>query len=259
MSSSNSVLSLVNRDLSLCHRLRAHDASINDIVVKQTIDKKPILASASRDRTIQVLRLDDNGFEIEQTLDHHGSSVNQLAFLEKDIRLLSLSADRTVLIYNYVEKDFSRFFVLSQTLTFKHTPTSMIIHPSLSESDSLLIATADKQIFRYSARSGLVMGKAQASDDNIPVMIDSLSAIQHEIDSEVHDILVGISSTDKFIRILNIDDGTTRAKIHGHSDRVTGCVQYSGQSSKASIVTCSVDGSVSASIFLKPIYFWCAD
>ena len=219
-----------------------------------------ILASAGRDRMVQIFRMINQNLELIQTIDQHGSSVNQLSFLGAKDVLLSLSSDRTIVFSSMIEHGESIAFVNIRTLTFKQSPITMAVVPGKTE--MLLVATTDKQLHRFQSATGQLESCVRMSDENLPITIDTMVAhrrrgeLQEESGGKekFSDSLVAFSTTDRSIRVHDLDTGSTLAKVPGHSESVSGIciVDYLNDHKLASTaVTCSFDGSVGKTPFLR--------
>jgi WD40 repeat protein len=104
---------------------------------------------------VQLFRYTNDRFELIQTMDEHVGAVGRLLFANDGERLLSCSADRTVVIRDRMirEADDERTaaFILSKVITLKASPVSMTI-PS-DDPDGLVISTIDRQIHKFNIPS----------------------------------------------------------------------------------------------------------
>ena len=99
------VLRILNQSAHACElETRAHMSDIQDIAIYERGDMT-MLASCSRDRTVQLFRLLSSKWVLFQTLDDHSASVCSLFFAENGERLVSCSTDRTIHIRQLVRKD----------------------------------------------------------------------------------------------------------------------------------------------------------
>ena len=239
--------SLLKEDLEQLHCARAHENEVNDVVIRVTDKYGTIVASAGRDRMIQIFWVKASKLELIQTIDHHGSSVNKLLMLEGDSLLLSLSSDRTVTVNLMVAGEASPAFVHQRTLSFKHSPLAMAVTPGASE--FLYVTTADKQLHRYSLMTGQLQQSVRIVDNHRPITMDAMLVQRNDLDGRLHDLLVGYSATDRSIRVQENIGGSGLAKEFGHSDCISSiCVLRkvdAASTSTYTVVTSSVDGSVS--------------
>ena len=212
---------------------------------------------------IQVFLEFEQKLKLIQTIDQHASSVNQLSFLEEKDVLLSLSSDRTIVFNSMANDGNSIAFIPLRTLTFRQSPLSMAVIPG--KPVQLAVITSDRQLHRYQCGNAQLEEAAKLLDKYLPVTIDQMVPITARSKDEeaeegvqkVYDALVGVSSTDKSIRVQDLDSGLTLAKAYGHSESISGvCVlegQFSNDSTKT-IITCSRDGSVSKTSYYYPSY-----
>ena len=209
---------------------------------------------------VQIFRKIDQNLELIQTIDQHGSSVNQLCFSRAQDVLLSLSSDRTVVFSSMIEHGDSIAFVNIRTLTFKQSPLTMAVVTGKTE--MLLVATTDKQLHRYQSATGQLESCVRLLDGNLPITIDTMVAhcrrgeLQEEGGGKEKfcDSLIAFSTTDRSIRLHSLESGSTLAKVPGHSESVSGIcvVDYLNDHKLASTaVTCSFDGSVRKILFLR--------
>jgi WD40 repeat protein len=99
------VLRIIDPSTQACElETRAHMSDIQDIAIHETKDTT-MVASCSRDRTVQLFRLLSSEWVLLQTLDDHSASVCSLFFAENGERLISCSTDRTIHIRQLVKKD----------------------------------------------------------------------------------------------------------------------------------------------------------
>src|SRR4051812_12898620 len=85
-------------------------------------EKAIIVASCARDRTVQVFsRLNKAGssWSLMQTIDDHTASVSRVRFMENGTKLLSCSADRTIVIRDLAMKEIEGEVTLLGFLPFR--------------------------------------------------------------------------------------------------------------------------------------------
>lgn len=99
------VLQIVNTTTQGCtFETRAHVSYIQDIAIFES-GELTLVASAGRDRTVQLFRKLSDLWVLVQTLDEHSASVCGVFFAENGEKLISCSADRTIHVRQLVKKD----------------------------------------------------------------------------------------------------------------------------------------------------------
>ncbi|KAF7502068.1 hypothetical protein GJ744_007517 [Endocarpon pusillum] len=202
-------------------KIRAHSAEVTDIALHSS-DQSLLVATGSRDRTVQLLQHGDEGIELLQTFDDHVGAVTVVAFVG-DL-LLSASSDRTVIVRQKLSKindDGTRLlaYISQRVITLKSSPTSMVF----PEPDVLAIATMDRQVLTFSIAKGAAIDsfKAVDADGGDAVILSSLSINSVEDNSCTRRILSGFSSTDKSIRLYDFESGILLSRELGHTEGIS--------------------------------------
>lgn len=202
-------------------KTRAHSAEVTDIALHSS-DQSLLVATGSRDRTVQLLQHGDEGTELLQTFDDHVGAVIVVAFVG-DL-LLSASSDRTVIVRQKLSKindDGTRLlaYISQRVITLKSSPTSMVS----PEPDVLAIATMDRQVLTFSIAKGAAIDafKAVDADGGDAVILSSLSIHSVEDNSCTRRILSGFSSTDKSIRLYDFESGILLSRELGHTEGIS--------------------------------------
>ncbi|KAI9677699.1 MAG: hypothetical protein M1829_002471 [Trizodia sp. TS-e1964] len=204
--------------------IRAHASEVMDAAIHKT-DKIAIIASCSRDRTVQLFRKQEENWILVQTLDDHAGSVSRVLFLDEGNKLLSCSVDRTIVIRELASKEVGEDVLVVyrqvRVLTLKSTPIS-IAAPSAKE-NCLFASTIDRQICKFDIQSGRLVHTFRASDpeSNDAVVMDALVLGQERTNSEKPQIMVGVSSTDKSIRVYDHQGGVLIDREYGHCEGVS--------------------------------------
>ncbi|KAL1850927.1 hypothetical protein Plec18170_006764 [Paecilomyces lecythidis] len=233
------------------HEVRAHGAEITDIAV-HTDPTTPLIASSGRDRMVQLFRRTQDDLELIQTLDDHVGAVGQLLFMNEAERLLSCSADRTVIIRERVTRESNGAppfaFIMSKVITLKASPVSMTLAPD--EPDMLILSTIDRHIQKFEVPTGKHIHSFRALDPETgdTVVMGSLAAAA-EIPGQSPNLLLGVSTTDKSIRVYDLDRGVLLNREFGHTEGVTGILLLETQLNSSnvpirSLVSTGLDGIV---------------
>lgn len=228
---------------------RAHSSEITSIAIFEN-EGSTLVASASRDRTIQVFGRDKGKWTLLQTLDEHAGAVLGIQFSQNGTHLVSSSSDRSIVVREMLSREEDgktiRVFVFLRCIAFKSTPVSMTW--DADQDDVLIASSVDRQVHKYDLQSGQCLSNFKASDNDggDAVVLHSLAHIPREWGSP---LIAGVSSTDKSIRIYD-ESGTLLARDWGHTEGVTDIayVQPSNSqdedSREKSLVTVAVDGTI---------------
>ncbi|KAF2130891.1 WD repeat protein-like protein [Dothidotthia symphoricarpi CBS 119687] len=227
---------------------KAHASEITSIAIHQD-GQHNIVACASRDRMVQTFALNDNTWELLQTMDEHAGAVNRIVFSRNGTRLVSSSSDRTLVVRDLVSREESgqtmHAFMILRTIDLKATPVSLAW--DVEQDDVLLVSTIDRQVHKYDTRNGQCLSSFRTTDtDGGDAVV--LSSIAHVPRGWSSPLIAGVSSTDKSIRIYD-ENGALIARDWGHTEGVSdiALVQSSGgvdNSNEKSLVTVAVDGTI---------------
>ncbi|KAK1049096.1 hypothetical protein LTR74_017367 [Friedmanniomyces endolithicus] len=214
-------LSVLNLETgSVLTQLRAHSSEIADIRAFQRADQQ-LLATASRDRTVQLFAWTDSKLELLQTMDEHAAAVTSLLATEDGQILLSCSADRSVVVREAWSRDpnspASVAYVILRTITLKSAPTSMCMG---ADQSTLFIASTDRSITKFNIKSGQTIFTFKCADsDGGEAVAMSRTLFAPMLNG--NSVIVGISSSDKSVRLYS-ELGALLARDWGHTEGVTG-------------------------------------
>jgi len=206
---------------------KAHSGEIMSVTTHENA-KATIIASCARDRTVQCfakIHGEHTTWSHIQTLDDHTASVSRVRFMENGTKLLSCSADRTVVIRELVIKEGEDgniallAFIPTRTITLKSAPVHIA---AISEaSATLLVSTTGRQVHRFDVNTGRELHVFKATDDSgESVALDAL-ALGRDVKQPLKSrILAGIATTDKSIRLYDMA-GNFIDKEWGHTEGVT--------------------------------------
>lgn len=203
------------------HHIKAHSSEITNIAVADSTEGF-LLATAGRDRIIQLFHKTENDLCLVQTMDEHVGSVTGLLFTEDGDRLISYSSDRTILIrQRFTKPGATAIYFLQRVVTLKASPVSLALHPH--SPDILLVSTMDRCISRFDMSSGSQIHSFKTSDpeDNDTVIMGSLSISRGSAGNDSPLIIAGVSSTDKSIRIYDYAKDSLLTREFGHTEGVS--------------------------------------
>ncbi|KAF2154146.1 WD40 repeat-like protein [Myriangium duriaei CBS 260.36] len=227
--------------------VRAHSNEITDISVCE-VGGTVLLATASRDRTVQVFAWEDNELELLQTLDEHAGAVVKVKFTDDGRNLLSSSADRSIVVRERIEGEHETSTILYgivRTINLKSAPTAMEF---ASHADYVLVSAADRTINTVNFQNGRIVSTIKAGDNDggDPVILSGLAQIASATGAPM---IGGVSSVDKSIRIYS-EEGSLLARDWGHTEGVTDiALLRSGEAGEdiegaTRLVTAAADGTI---------------
>ena len=265
-------------DWSVLHEVRAHGTEITGIAIHE-VSETALIATCGRDRLVQLFaltevstkdeilndgrpssietmstdaRLGSEAVELLQTMDDHVGAVGHILFTNQGERLLSCSADRTVIVRNRVIRNSgittSVAYLSSRIITLKSSPTTMAMVPG--EKDSLVVSTMDRQIVRLDVSSGTQIESFKITDgegDETAVM--NSVQISKERLSKCPRLLVGSCSTDKSIRVYDYDQCVLLTRESGHTEGISGLALIQSEDveqgeMKGTVISTGLDGTI---------------
>jgi WD40 repeat protein len=244
------VLRFIDCASSTCmYELKAHTTDITSIAIHEE-EQFTFVASASRDRTVQIFTRTEQDWELFQTLDEHVGAVNGISFSGNGIYLVSTSSDRNLVVRELksIEEDGRtiRAFVMQRAIVLKATPVSTAW--DVDQEDALLVSTIDRQVHKFDIRTGQCLSNFRACDtDGGDAVV--LSSLVHISRGWGTSLIAGVSSTDKSIRVYD-ENGSLVARDWGHTEGISdiALVQAFGatgvESNEKSLITVAVDGTI---------------
>jgi WD40 repeat protein len=243
---SNIICRIIEEKTGNCiFSLKAHSGEITDIAV---LEKRSLIASCGRDRTVQVFQKSGKVWELQQTLDEHVGAVTGVLFAGDAKHLISCSSDRTVVVregLSRTEGSNTLFaFMIARTITIKATPVSMTLLNG--RTDVLLLSTIDRCLLRYDLMTGHQISSFKTADSEGGDAV-VLSSLIHLTTVNGSNILAGVSSTDKSLRLYD-ENGSIIARDWGHTEGITELTTINSPQSEdqgqKSLVTVAVDGTI---------------
>lgn len=175
-----------------------------------------LVASCGRDRVLQIFHKHDSHLELIQTLDDHAATVTDLMFMNGTSDLLSMSSDRTIIARKLALGGGSSLAYLPvRVITLKASPISFTHVPD--EPNVVVVSMMDRQIQKYDVPSGRMLHSFKALDPGgtETVMIGSLEIQRLDETGNRAQLLLGVSSTDKSIRVHDYFSGSMLVREHG--------------------------------------------
>lgn len=239
-------LRLVDRSSIEITTVQAHNGDINSLDLTKT-DNVTLVATCGRDRTLQLYRKDNTALSLLQTLDDHAAAVGDLRFFNGLSTLLSISSDRTIIVRKLASSENgSLAYVTVRVVNLKASPVSFTSVPT--EPDSVMVSTMDRQIQRYDISSGRLLHSFKASDPRTgdSVIMNSL-VVQKCDEASGSRLLLGVSSTDKSLRVHDYDSGSLLTREYGQT--AVSAIELIQESignnlSHKSLISCGLDGTI---------------
>ncbi len=196
---------------------------------------------------MQLFRKHEVHLSLLQTLDDHAAAVGDIKFLDRTT-LLSISSDRTIIVRKLARgEEQSIAFLSIRVITLKASPVSLAAVPA--EPNVVLVSTLDKQVLRYDVSSGRLLHSFKPSDPSTGDSVIMSSLEIHEFDHVATGsrLVLGVSSTDRSIRIHEYDSGTMLTREYGQNavsaiKLLRGYIE--GESPRDHVVSCGLDGTV---------------
>lgn len=246
------------------NEVRAHGGEITDIASCFDPDSGSYLVvSSGRDRMIQLFQKCDERLELVQTMDDHVGAVGQLLFSPDGERLLSCSADRTILIRNRAARENNGAtavaYLISKVITLKTSPVSMTFSPE--DPDILVVSTMDRCVQTFDIPSGRPVHAFRSTDsESTDAVVMSALTVAAEIPAQSPMMLVGVSSADKSIRVYDMERDLLLTGEFGHSEGVSDILLLENQPGgseqpvKRTLISVGIDGVVMIwSLMVQPL------
>ncbi|CAM9133795.1 unnamed protein product, partial [Bubo scandiacus] len=192
-------------------KVEAHDSEVLCLDYSEPETGAALLASASRDRLIHVLNV-DNSYRLEQTLDDHSSAITSVKFAGNgDLQLISCGADKSIYFRNAQKLPDGFSFVRMHHVAEKTTLYDMDIDITQRY---VAVACQDRNVRVYSTASGKQNCCYKGSQGN------NGSLLKVQLDPS--GTFLATSCSDKTIALIDFRSGERVATMFGHSEIVTG-------------------------------------
>ncbi|RMD45050.1 hypothetical protein DV735_g90, partial [Chaetothyriales sp. CBS 134920] len=225
---------------------RAHGTEITDIAIH---DDSSLIATSSRDQTLQLFLHRDHSLELVQTMDDHIGAVNNLLFNSTGSLLLSCSADRTIFVRERVHRQgngvSSTAYLPTRIITLRSGPLSMDFLDVKCE--TLLVSTMDRHITKVDVTSGTVMESSKITDPESEdrVALNRIAVISRQGDAEAGgNFLVGFSSADKSLRVYDNEKILLLTREHGHTEGISDMCTLEDSGPTWTVVSTGLDKTI---------------
>ena len=223
--------------------VKAHSGEIMDITMYHVT-----IVSCARDRTVQVFKKTNGVWALSQTLDDHTASVQRVLLLESGSKLLSCSTDRTIVIREQCYREaldgtVTDAYIPLRTINTKASPIHLA--PLSDSASTLLVSTLDRQIIKYDLTNSKILSSFKVTDETGDLVV--MDAITLSEDKGKPRIIVGTSTTDKSIRLYDLNGGLVD-KEWGHTEGVSDvCLLEVGKDREGenmTVISTGTDGTI---------------
>lgn len=230
-------------------KIRAHASEIMDMALDEA-SPSFLLATAGRDRTLQLFRWHHGNIELVQTLEEHTAAVTAV-MLASDY-LLSASSDRTIVVRQRAQQakgdeEASPAYASSKVIMLKASPVSL----ALLGPEEIIVSTMDKHVTTFNLVTGMSLGsiKTLDTDGEDAVVLSSLHTGSVISSNGSCRILVGFAAIDKSIQVWDLDRGSLLASELGHTEGISGVTLLSHPESPSTdegpvVISTGLDGLI---------------
>ncbi|TGJ83156.1 hypothetical protein E0Z10_g5616 [Xylaria hypoxylon] len=222
--------------------MKAHSLDCQFITIYED-NSNLLIASCGRDRTAQLFhRLSNGDFEHFQTLEF-AARVSQVLIPSTD-KIITCSLDRTVQIHDLVTKEGNADVMAaipSRTLSLKASPTSMAMGP---DGKTLFVSQTERSVYTFDLDNGKLSRSFKCFDEHgaDPVILDSLTT--RPANEKEPAFLLGLSNTDKSIRMYDAQTGHFLAREWGHTEAIHGVAMIEEDDANRKVVSVGSDGTI---------------
>lgn len=221
---------------------KAHAADILGITIYED-NSKFFLASCGRDRTTQLFHRSGTGsIEHVQTLDSPAKVVKVL--IPSESKVITCSLDRSMQIYDIVckEDDVDAIAAINpRHIALKASPTSVVLGPG---DKTAFVSMLDRSVCQYDLASGKQTSTFRCVDEGgvEAAILDSL--ISGQAPAKESGFLLGLSNTDKSVRLYDVQTGYFLDREWGHTEAINGVALVDDDDGCQNIVSVGSDGTM---------------
>ncbi|EFQ30108.1 WD domain-containing protein [Colletotrichum graminicola] len=221
---------------------KAHSSDCQGVTIYED-DNKFLLATCGRDRTVQLFHRTSAGeFRHFQTLEFAARVVQ--ALIPANDKIMTCSLDRTLQIYDIVCKpvDVDEIAALpSRTNILKAAPTSFTLGP---DDRTAFVSMLDRSVCQYDLSNGKLLNCFKCVDEGgyETAILDSL--IFSQPPGKDTGVLLGVSNTDKSVRLYDAQSGHFVDREWGHTEAINGVTLTEDDDGSQRVISVGSDGTV---------------
>lgn len=235
------VLRIIDASTRVCLlETKAHSSDCQDITIFED-ESKLLIASCGRDRTAQLFHRTSSGIiEHFQTLEF-SAKVVQVLIPSRD-KVLTCSLDRTLQIHDLVTKESDPDVMAalpSRVVTLRASPSSMVVTPF---EKSIFVSLLDRSVCHFDYNNGRLINSFKCNDEGGSETV-ILESLRYGTTGDMG-FLLGISNTDKSIRVYDAQSGAFMGREWGHTEAINGVVMVEGEQAGRKIISVGEDGTI---------------
>jgi len=221
---------------------KAHSSDCQGVTIYED-DNKFLLATCGRDRTVQLFHRTSAGeFRHFQTLEFAARVVQ--ALIPANNKIMTCSLDRTLQVYDIVCKpvDVDEIAALpSRTNILKAAPTSFTLGP---DDRTAFVSMLDRSVCQYDLSNGKLLNCFKCVDEGgyETAILDSL--IFSQPPGKDTGVLLGVSNTDKSVRLYDAQSGHFVDREWGHTEAINGVTLAEDDDGSQRVISVGSDGTV---------------
>lgn len=222
--------------------IKAHSSDCRYVSVYEN-ESKFLMASCGRDRTTQLFHRTEGGsIEHFQTLEFAAKVVQVL--IPSEDKVLTCSFDRTLQVHDLITREGEPDAIAaipSRVISLKASPASMVI--GLDEK-TVFVSLLDRSVCQYDLNTGRQISYFKCMDEggSESAVLDSLS-IGNCMPKD-QDFLLGVSNTDKSIRLYDAQTGRFLDREWGHTEAINGVCLVEDEDGSRKVVSVGSDGTM---------------
>ncbi|KAK2001856.1 WD domain-containing protein [Colletotrichum falcatum] len=221
---------------------KAHASDCQGVTIHED-DNKFLLATCGRDRTVQLFHRTSTGeFRHFQTLEFAARVVQ--ALIPANDKIMTCSLDRTLQVYDIVCKpdNVDEIAALpSRTNILKAAPTSFTLG---LDDRTAFVSMLDRSVCQYDLSNGKLLNCFKCVDEGgcETAILDSL--IFSQPPGKDTGVLLGVSNTDKSVRLYDAQSGQFVDREWGHTEAINGVTLTDDDDGSQRVISVGSDGTV---------------